>query len=111
MFVLLLTLRSSHDQYMAVRSTQGRNRVAHSTQGDVTIMEMDCGACIICIRFRIPDQYIVTQGRKTTTFCLKHSFYKKKPSSPFTQTWVCLALSFYVNVSVYVNVAKAQKMG
>jgi len=49
-------------------------------------------------------KYIVTKVRKTTTFCLKHSFCKKKmPPSPFTLTWVYLALSFHVNVSVYVK--------
>jgi len=41
---------------MAVRSTQGRNRAARSTQGGVTRMVMDCGTCIIFIMFRIPDQ-------------------------------------------------------
>jgi len=41
---------------MAVRSTQGRNRAARSTQGGVTLMEMDCGTCIIFIRFKILDQ-------------------------------------------------------
>jgi len=66
---------------MAVRSTQGRNRAARSTQGDVT-------------------------------FLFKTFILQKLASSPFTQTWVCLsALSFYVNVSVYVKVAKAQKIG
>jgi len=44
-------------------------------------------------------KYSVTNVRKTTTFCLKHSFCKNKTPSPFTQTWVWLALSFHVNVS------------
>ena len=48
-------------------------------------------------------KYIVTKVRKTTTFCLKHSFRKTMPPSPFTQTLVCLALSFHVNDSIYVK--------
>ena len=48
-------------------------------------------------------KYIVTKVRKTTTFCLKHSFCKQMPPSLYTQTWDCLALSLHVNVSVYVE--------
>jgi len=38
-------------QNMALRSTQSRNRAAGSTQGGVARMVMDCGTCIIFIRF------------------------------------------------------------
>jgi len=41
---------------MAIRSTQGRNRAARSTQGGVTLMVMDCDTYIIFIRLSIPDQ-------------------------------------------------------
>jgi len=41
---------------MAVRSTQGRNRATRSSQRGVTRMVMDCGTCIIIIRFRISGQ-------------------------------------------------------
>ena len=54
----------------------GKNRAARGTQGGVTLMEMDCGTCIIFIRFRIPDQVYCNKSQKTTTFCLKHSFCK-----------------------------------
>jgi len=88
---------------MAVRSTQGRNRAAHITQVGVTLMVMDCGICIIFMRLRIPDQVYCNKSQKTTTFCLKHLCCKNKCPFPFTQTWDCLALSFHVNVSVYVK--------
>ena len=74
---------------MAVRSTQGRNKAALITQRGVTLMVMDCGTCIIFIRFRIPDQVYCNN------FLFKTFFAK--------QTWDCLALSFHVNVSVYVK--------
>jgi len=54
---------------MAVRSTQGRNRAARSTQGGVTLMVMDCGTCIIFIMFRIPDQvYCKKKSEKQQLF-------------------------------------------
>jgi len=83
---------------MAVRSTQGRNRAARSTQCGVIRMVMDCGACIIFIRFRIPDQVYCNKSQNNNTF-----IFKKNALSPFTQTWDCLALSFHVNVSVYIK--------
>jgi len=83
---------------MAVRSTQGRNMAACSTQGGVTRLVMDCGTCIIFIRVRIPDQVYCNKSQNNNTFLLK-----KMPPSPTTQTWDCLAPSFHVNVSVYVN--------
>jgi len=85
---------------MTVRRTQGRNRAAHITQWGVTLMVMDCRTCIIFIR--IPDQVYCNKSQKTT-FCLKHFFAKINAPSPFTQTWNCLALSYHVNVSVYVK--------
>jgi len=48
-------------------------------------------------------KYIVTNVRKTTTFLFKIHLAKKCLTSPFTQTWDCLALYFHVNVSVYVK--------
>ena len=56
---------------MAVRSTQGRNRAACSTQGGVTRMVMDCGTCIIFLLFFFGFQikYIVTKVRITTNVC------------------------------------------
>ena len=88
---------------MAVRSTQDRNRAAHITQGGVTLMVKVVVhvLSLSCLGFQI--KYIVTKVRKTTTFCLKHLFCKNKCPSPFTQTWDCLALSFHVNVNVYVK--------
>jgi len=83
---------------MAVSSTQGRNRAARSTQWGVTRMVMDCGTCIIFIRFRIPDQVYCNESQNNN-FLLK----KINAPSPFTQTWDCLAFSFHVNVSVYVK--------
>jgi len=64
----VLLLNSTHGQNMAVRSTQGINRATRSTQGDVTLMEMDCGACIIFIRFRIPDQFYCNKSQKNDNF-------------------------------------------
>jgi len=60
---------------MAVRSTQGRNRAARSTQGGVIRMVMDCGICIIFIRFRIPDQVYCNK-------CQNNNFYLKKKLPP-----------------------------
>ena len=89
---------------MAIRSTQGRKRAVRSTQEGVTLMVMDCGACIIFIGFRIPDQvYCNKSQKKTTTFCLKHFLQKQIYAPSFTQTWDCLALSFHVNDSVFVK--------
>jgi len=68
---------------MAVRSTLGRNRAARSTQGGVAVMEMDCGTCIIFIRFKIPDQVYCNKSQKNNNFCLKHSFCTKNASLPF----------------------------
>ena len=68
---------------MVVRSTQGRYRATRSAQGGVTFMEMDCGTCIILIRFRIPDQVYCNKSKKHTTFLLKHVFCKTKTSLPF----------------------------
>jgi len=56
---------------MAVRSTQGRNRAAHITQGDVTLMVMDCGTRIIFFRFRIPDQVYCNKGQKNNKLLFK----------------------------------------
>jgi len=89
---------------MAVRSTQGRNRTPHITQGGVTLMVMDCGTCIIFIRFRIPDQVYCNKSQKSNYILFKTFILQTlMPPSPFTQTWDCLALSFQVNVSVYVK--------
>ena len=82
---------------MAVRSTHGRNRTARSTQGGVTRIVMDCGTCIIFIRFRIPGQVYCNKSQNNNIFFVK----KINAPSPLTQTWDCLALSFHVNVSVY----------
>jgi len=56
---------------MAVRSTQGRNRAARSAQGRVTHMVMDCGTCIIFIRFRILDQVYCNKSQNNNNFLLK----------------------------------------
>jgi len=76
-----------------------------STQGGVNLMEMACGTCIIFIRFKIPDQVYCNKSQKNNNFLFKTFILQnnKMPPSPFTQTWVCLALSFHVNVSVYVK--------
>jgi len=55
---------------MAVRSAQGRNRAARSTQGGVTRIVTDCGTCIIFIMFRIPDQ-VYCNTSKNNNFLLK----------------------------------------
>jgi len=103
MVVLLLNGTQYARPKLAIRSTQGRNKAARSTHGGVTLIVMDCGACIIFIRFRIPDQ-VYCNKRQKNTFCLKHFFAKTNVCPlPFTQTWDCLALSFHVNVSVLVK--------
>jgi len=66
---------------MAVRSTQGRNRAARSTQGGVALMEMDCGTCIIFIRFRIPDQVYCNKSHKNNVFLFK-TFILQKINPP-----------------------------
>jgi len=57
---------------MAVRSTQSRNRAARSTQEGVTRMVMDCGTCIIFIRFRIPDQVYCNKTQNNNIFFFKY---------------------------------------
>jgi len=68
---------------MAVRSTQGRNRAARSTQGGVTLMEMDCGTCIIFIRFIIPDQVYCNHSQKNNNFLFKTFILQENASLPF----------------------------
>ena len=70
---------------MAVRSTQGRNRAARSTQGGVTLMKMDCGTCIFFIRFRIPDQVHVycNNSQKNNNSLFKTFILQKNDSLPF----------------------------
>ena len=103
MVVLLLNdTQYARSKYGGTQYT-GRNRAARSAQEGVTLMEVDCGTCIIFFRFWIPDQIYCNKRQKTTTFCLKHSFCKTIPPSLFTQTWVCLAISFHVHASVYVK--------
>jgi len=53
---------------MAVRSTQGRNRAARSTQGGVTRIVMDCGTCI---RSNIPNQVYCNKSQNNNNFLLK----------------------------------------
>jgi len=67
---------------MALRSTQDRNRAARSTQGGVTLMVMDCGACIIFIRFRIPDQVYCNKSQKNDNFLFKTFFCQNKHMPP-----------------------------
>jgi len=62
---------------MAVRSTQGQNRAAHITQGGVALMVMDCGTCIIFIRFRIPDQVYCNKSQKNNNFLFKTFILQK----------------------------------
>ena len=85
---------------MAVRSTQGRNRAARITQGGVTLMVMVHALSLSGLEFQI--KYIVTKVKKN--FFVENIYFAKiNAPSPFTQTWDCLALSFHVNVSVYVK--------
>jgi len=42
-----------------------------SLQGGVTLMERDCGTCIIFIRFRIPDQVYCNKSQKNNNFLFK----------------------------------------
>jgi len=93
-------VRSTRGLNMAIRSTQGRNRAARSTQGGVTLMVMDCGACFIFIRFRIPDQVYCNKSQKNNNYNI---IITNICPLPFTQTWDCLALCFHVNVSVFVK--------
>jgi len=62
--MVVLLLNGTRGQNIAVRSTQGRNRAARSMQRGVTLMVMDCGTCIIFIRFRIPDQVYCNKSQK-----------------------------------------------
>jgi len=64
-------------QNMAVRSTQDKNRATRSTQGGVTLMEMDCGICIIFISFRIPDQVYSNKSQKHNNLLLKTFILQK----------------------------------
>ena len=81
-WLLLLLLKGTQcaRPKMAVRSTQGQNRAARSTQGDVTHLLKGCG--INFIRSRIPDQVYCNKIRKATILCLKHLFCKNKCHSP-----------------------------
>jgi len=89
---------------MAIRSTQGRKRAARSTQGGVTLMVMDCGACIIFIRFRIPDQVYCNKSQKNN-FLFKTFFFQKQiyAPSPLHRLGTVLHSLFHVNVSVFVK--------
>jgi len=88
---------------MMVRSTQGRNRAARSTQGVSPSWKWIVVHALSLSGLGFQIKYIVTKVRKTTTYRLKHFIAKQMPPSPFTQIWVCLALSFHVNDSVYVK--------
>jgi len=68
---------------MAVRTTQGQTRAAHITQGDVTLMVMDCGTCIIFIRFRIPDQVYCNKKLKNNNFLFKTFILQNNCPIPF----------------------------
>jgi len=82
---------------MAIRSTQGRNRAARSTQGGVTIMVMYCGACITCIfiRFRIPDQVYCNKSQKNNNFLFKTFFCKNKFMPPPLYTDLGLSCTLF----------------
>jgi len=62
---------------MVVRSTQGRNRAAHITQWGVTLMVMDCGTCIIFIRFRILDLVYCNKSQKNNNFLFETFILQK----------------------------------
>ena len=85
MVVLLLNGKQyARPQNIAVRSTQGRNRAARSTQRGVTLMVMDCGTCITFIRFRIPDQVYCNKSQKNNDFLYKTLILQKiNASLPF----------------------------
>ena len=97
---------------MAVRSTQCRNRAARSTQGGVTLMEMDCVTCIIFIRFRIPDQVYCNKSQQNNNFLFKTFILGGRKLGNLTSkhtkadvcknncTCACDILSFYL---LYVN--------
>jgi len=80
---------------MAIRSTQGRNRAERSTQGGVIIMVMDCGACIIFIRFRIPDQVYCNKNQKNNNFLFKIFFCKNKYMPPPLYTDLGLSCTLF----------------
>jgi len=51
-------------------------------RGRVTLMVMDCGTCIIFIRFRIPDQVYCNKSQKNNNFLFKTFILQiLKPSS------------------------------
>ena len=64
---------------MAEHSTQGRNKAARGTQVGATLMVMDCGTCIIFIRFRIPDHVYFNKSQENNNFLLKKT---NAPPSP-----------------------------
>jgi len=55
----------------------------YTRQKYATIMEMDCGACIILIRLRIPDQVYCNQSQKNNTFLFKTFILQKYALFPF----------------------------
>jgi len=81
---------------MAIRSTQGRNRAARSTQGGVTLMVMDCGACNLLslsgLGFQI--KYIVT-SQKNNNFLFKTFFCKNKYMPPPLYTDLGLSCTLF----------------
>ena len=53
-----------------------------STQGGVTLMEMDCGTCITFIRFRIPDQVYCNKSQKNNNLFVKTFILQNKCLPP-----------------------------
>ena len=80
---------------MAIRSTQGRNRASRSTQGGVTLMVMDCGTCIIFIRFSIPDQVYCNKSQKNNNFLFKTFFLQKQIYAPPLYTDLGLSCTLF----------------
>jgi len=55
-------------------------------------MEMDCGTCIIFIRFRIPDQVYCNKSQKNNNFLFKTFYILHRPGSAlhFPFMWMIL---------------------
>jgi len=75
-FVIIIkryAVREAKTWWYAVRNAEiGRHAVRKGVSPS-----MDCGTCIIFIRFRIPDQVYCNKSQKNNNFLFKTFFAKK----------------------------------
>jgi len=65
---------------MAVRNAEIERHAVR--KGVSTLMVMDCGTCIIFIRFRIPDQVYCKKSQKNNNFLFKTFMLQKHKCTP-----------------------------